>query len=244
MNAGTAVLVIRENDKFSELLRSMGLEITNLPLIKTEPLPDQCNLRAVIKQLDQYDCLFFTSPAAAEIFVKEMGSQPTYDGKLYVMGKRSKEVFDRAGLRSEFDPAINSADELIHAHGEGFTGKRALFFRGNRSMLTIPNLLKGKASVDEVVVYRTVGTDPADTHVIAIMDRLTGGEFAWTCFFSPSAVEIFKELFGNGVRTKIAAIGQTTAQRAEETGFNVEFVSPRSAAVDFARTFALHLNGK
>ncbi len=244
MSNRTSILVLRGNDEFSSILRSADMEVTNLPLIRTEPLADQSGLRRSVEKIEEYDGLFFTSPAAAEIFTTEMANgRCEYRGKIYVMGARSESVLNKAGFTTEFDPRINTAEELITSRGNEFAEKKLLFVRGDQSLLTIPGLLKGKASVDEVVVYQTVATHPSNAEISGTAKRLTAGDFEWICFFSPSAVEVFRKRFEKKILVKTAAIGRSTSQRAAELGFNVEFVSPRSSAAEFGQAFISHLNG-
>jgi uroporphyrinogen-III synthase len=242
----TNVLVLRAEDEFSRKLRSAGIEVTNLPLIRTEPLDDRSDLLRAIERIDEYDGLFVTSPAAAEIFINEMRDRGSVcPGKLYVMGGRANDVFTSAGYRTEFDDGVNTAEELIESREDKeFSGKKLLFVRGDRSMMTIPRLLKGNAFVDEVVVYRTVECVPSKDKVRRTIESLASGEIDWLCFFSPSAVEVFIKLFGTDTYVKTAVIGRTTKNRAIEEGFNVQVVSPRSNATDFAIAFISHLNGK
>jgi uroporphyrinogen III methyltransferase / synthase len=242
----TNALVLRTDDEFSQYLRSAGIEVTNLPLIRTEPLDDQSDLLRAIERIGEYDGLFFTSPEAARVFVDEWrGREDKYPGKMYVMGKRSQDVLAAAGFSTEFEGSVNTSEELITAHGAAeFAGKKLLFLRGERSLLTIPRLLAGKAIVEEVVVYRTVSSEFEKAEIAQTAERLASGEIDWLCFFSPSAIEGFIRLFGVDIKVKTATIGRTTADRAIENGLNVEFISPRSSAIDFASAFISYLNGK
>ena len=238
-----SVLVIREDDIFSETLRAADVGVTNLPLIRTEAIDNQSDLFRTIENINKYDGLFFTSPSAAEIFTKEFKNAGPFHGKIYAMGLRSKEVLERLGSNVEFDPAVSSAAELVSFYGDELHGKSFLFVRGDRSMQTIPNMLKSRSRVDEVVVYRTVHVQPSETEIKTVKKHLDGGEFRWISFFSPSAIDAFLGLFGDRVVASVAAIGSTTARRAADQGMNVEFVSPRSTAADFAKSFLSHLNG-
>ncbi len=108
--------------------------------------------------------------------------------------------------------------------------------RGDKSLRIIPELLKDKAVVDEVIVYRTVENLIAENSINEIGEKLRRGEIEWICFFSPSGVEIFVKKFGETSlnKVKIAAIGTTTAKKAAESHLKVEFVSPKVNAEDFA----------
>ena len=232
------ILVLRGDDAFSVKLRENGFEVLNLELIKPEPLDDLGELRERLAELDNFDGLFFTSPVAATIFVDEsnrLGQQ--FFGKIYVLGERTKTIFENAGEKVEYGIDTNTAEEMIESFGEAeFAGKRLLFVRGDKSMRTIPELLDGKASVEELVVYRTVENPHAEEVTADIRTRLDDNEIDWVCFFSPSAVETFVKAFEridfDGI--KMAAIGQTTARRAKEAGLKVEFISNRASAEIFA----------
>lgn len=231
------VLVIRKDDGFSARLRDAGCEVSNLELIKTETADDLSELDSTLAQLDDYDGLFFTSPAAAEVFVQRLNASGRRScPKAYVLGDRAKAVLENAGLDVVHDGAANTVEELLASFDEAeFTGKRFLFVRGNRSLRTISRLLNSKARIDEVVVYRTVENTPYKTSLESLSEQLKKGEIDWLCFFSPSGVERFRQLFGAGLppNTKVAVIGETTAREAGKS-LNVHFVSGRANGEDFA----------
>lgn len=237
-----AVLVIRNDDRFSAVLRQNGIGVENLPLITTEPVADPGLLQDRMRQLEKYDGVILTSPAAAGVLI-EHGQDATlqFQGKFYVLGHRTNAVLEEAGLQAEYFDHANTATELIEQLGvTEFAGKRLLFVRGNRSMRTIPALLGTVAEIDEVVVYNTIELVPTDQVLNSIRQRLGAGLIGWVCFFSPSGIECFVRFFGNRVSDslKAAAIGTTTAAAAQRTGFDVRFVSPKSDAGVFAEELA------
>ena len=238
----STVLVIRENDVFSETLRKNGADVTNFPLICTKPVDNPTSLKETVDRLNEYDGLFFTSPAAAEIFGKELSIGKKYRGKIYAMGARSKDVFDSIGMPIEHAPSISSAEELVRSYGSELHGKKFLFVRGDRSLQTIPKMLNERSVVDEVIVYRTVNIHPDNEVLAPVRSALATGKFNWICFFSPSGVDAFCDIFGNETAACVAAIGNTTANRASEKGLNVAFVPQRPG--NFANEFVAYLNGK
>ncbi|HEX3100690.1 MAG TPA: uroporphyrinogen-III synthase, partial [Pyrinomonadaceae bacterium] len=94
------ILVIRPDDGFSSFLRESGFEVLNLELIKTESVDDLTELADTIRQIDQYDGIFLTSPVAAEIFLKQLfnGSGKAIRGNIYVLGERSRDVLTGSAL--------------------------------------------------------------------------------------------------------------------------------------------------
>lgn len=232
------VLVTRHDDRFSSLLRQAGFEVLNLELIRTEPVENLNELDERLARIQEYDGLFFTSPNSAIVFVQRIKEQGrTFNGKIFVLGRRARKIFEGAGFDVVPSPSANTASELIGSFDEAeFAGKRFLFVRGERSMRTIPELLGGKASVDEVVVYRMVENQLSEIIVREIRELLQGGEVNWICFFSPSGIERFAHLFSADVPKdlNVAAIGDTTASKARELGMDVKFVSQKSNSDDFA----------
>ena len=232
MTRRRVVLVLRGDDAFSGRLREAGIEAVNLELITTAPVDHLSSLRERLGDIENFDGFFFTSPMAASVFLKQSARQ--FGGKIYVLGERTKVIFENAGITVEYRADANTADELIAAFGDAeFAGKRLLFVRGDKSMRTIPEMLAGKATVEEVVVYRTVDISPDGAAISDIQKRLSAGEIDLVCFFSPSAVESFGRIFRR-VDIKAAAIGRTTARQARDAGIEVDFVSERANALDFA----------
>lgn len=240
-----AILVLRPDGRFSELLRKNGCEVINLELIKTEEVGDLDELVNTIKRIDEYDGVFLTSPVAAEIVLRLLTSEGRkFSGKVYVLGERAKGVMNRSGLRVISSAAANTAQDLIESFDRSeFVGKNLLFIRGDRSVRTIPEMLAGIARVDELVVYNTVEVPRNDSLIDDVRDRLKMNDVGWTCFFSPSGVDSFIAHFGGEDLEKLraAAIGETTACRATEMGLNVGFISERSNAEDFAADFAAYI---
>jgi uroporphyrinogen-III synthase len=234
----TSILVVRSDDRFSSLLRESGGEVLNLELIRTEVLNDLGDLENAISRLAQYDGLFFTSPVAAGVFIEKIDRIGNFAGKIYVLGERTRKLFEDAGVKPTYAHGANTAEDLIAGVGPNeFLGKKLLFVRGDKSMRAIPELLNGRAVVGEIVVYTTITTPPDENVRASVMKRLDDGEIGWICFFSPSGVEAFAEIFAESDlnHCKVAAIGKTTAHKAAEFGFNVEFVSPHARNEDFAK---------
>lgn len=230
------VLVIRKDDQFSQILRESGLDVINLELIKTQPVADLAALREKLGRLSNYDGLFFTSQASAEVFAEQYAGRDDFTGPVYVLGERARKILESARLNVVFRDSANTIDELLSSfENSEFDGKTFLFLRGDKSMRTIPDFLNGRAGVDEVIVYETKPMQPDESTVAEIAARIKKGEVDWVCFFSPSGIDQFQNLFGNDSPIKVAAIGTTTAQKAESCGFSVQFISDRSTAMDFAK---------
>lgn len=238
------VLVIRQADDFSSALGQSGIEVVNLPLIHTEPVEDLSELDEKLSELNQYDGIFLTSPVAAGIFLEHINEPEKFGGKVYVLGERTKNIFDEKNFEVVFSKDANTAEEFINSfEAEQFTGKNFLFIRGDKSMRTIPWLLRTSAVVDEVVVYRTVENPLSGETIRTIEAKIDGGNIDWLCFFSPSAIDAFVDRFSSerAKNLNTAVIGETTANRARETGMNLQLISKKANAAEFANSLAEHV---
>ena len=230
------VLVVREFDEFSLRLKENGFKVINFPAIRTLPFENASELDEKLAGAEKYDGLFFTSPKAAQVFLRGK-TKNGFRGKIYVLGNRTKLLFENAGFETVFREDANTAEEFINSFESGeFAGKKFLFPRGDKSLRVIPELLKSIAEVDELVVYRTIENTFDENLNDEIREKLRRGEIDWICFFSPSAVESFLKRFGvfSLNEIKIAVIGATTAKKAAAENLKVEFISPRARAEDFA----------
>jgi len=236
------ILVFREDSEFSSTLRDHGFDVLDLPLITTRPVPDLSRFRSLLASVDRFDCIFLTSSAAASVLADEV-SRSHVDNipTVFVLGMRSAELLGGRGIAVEYSETANTADELLDELGEStFDGKSILFIRGDKSLRTIPERLGKMAEIEEAVVYENVEM-PAESGEISEM--LNAGKVGWMCFFSPSAVESFAKRGFDRVADlpKTAVIGQTTARRARSLGFEVDYVSERATAIDFAEGLARHI---
>jgi len=239
-----SVLVIRANDRFSDLLRESGFDVLNLELIKTEPIADQSDLSVTVGRISEYDGILITSPVAAKVLASEISrSGSSFSGRVYVLGERARSSLEPGGFDIAYDRDANTAEDLIRSFGDQeFEGKRLLFVRGDRSVGTVTSLLGKIAKVDEVIVYHTVESTPDDGVLGEARTRMRSSEFRYVCFFSPSGVDSFTRLFSDlDYKLPAAAIGRTTARRAETAGFIVDYVSERATAEDFAAGLAAHI---
>ena len=213
--------------------------MVNFQAIETLPVENLSELDEKLGEIKIYDGLFLTSPKAAEVFLQKVREKNfEFGGKIYVLGNRTKTLFENTDFKVVFRESANTAEELINSfESREFAGKKFLFLRGDRSLRTIPELLKNVAAIDEIVVYRTI-ENLSDKFLIGeIKKKLRENQIDWICFFSPSGIESFINAFGeislNSV--KIAAIGETTAGRAAEKKLKVDFISDKANAEDFAR---------
>lgn len=244
----TAVLVVRKFDIFSRILTLNEFSVINCPLIETVRTENSRALGAKISA-NNYDGIFLTSQKATEIFGDEVfDKMHAYGGRIYVLGKSSFEMLRGKNLDVFFAETANTAREMLAAIApEDLQNKRFLFIRGNRSLGTVPDFLKNKATLDEAIVYETRKIALETGIKSEIEEKLKTGEIAAACFFSPSGAESFLSEFGaESLRqTRIATIGKTTSEYFAEQNLKTDFTSSMASAEDFANELTDYLhNGK
>lgn len=230
-------LVVRKDDQFSAALRAEGFDVLNIELIQTHPLADQSQCDKVLDRLDQFYAVIFTSPSAAEVFVERFRGKPSdIKPTIYALGDRASALLGDSGFSIGGGSAANTAADLITELGiEAFRGKPILYFRGNRSVGTIQELLGKTAKLTEVIVYETLDCEVDKGSISDIRCQLDREEIDWICFFSPSGVEQFCNIFNMVIPPKAAVIGETTAAAARANGFTVGVIADRPNNLDLAK---------
>ncbi|MDQ3322710.1 MAG: uroporphyrinogen-III synthase [Acidobacteriota bacterium] len=240
------ILVIREKDVFTSILIEQGFSVTNFPVIKTEPLANLSELENFLAEIETFDGIFITSSKAAEIVsAKLKETEKHFNGKFYVLGKRSNDLLKKSDYETFFSEYATTAEELLKSIPEKeLQSKKFLFPRGNRSLRVIPEKLENIAEVFETIVYQTTEIEIAEKKIIGIKEKFESGKIDAICFFSPSGVENFLKTFESISQgeIKIAVIGQTTAQCVEENNLRVDFISAKPIAKDFATGLTSYLS--
>lgn len=232
------ILVIRKPDEFSRILSENGFEVINLPTIETKPLENLSEFETKLKQIENYDGIFVTSKIAARILAEKFDElNVSFDGKVYVLGKRSFEILQSKDLNLVFFENANTADEMLKKISpDELKNKKFLFVRGEKSLKMIPRFLNDIAVCDEAIVYQNQPIAVDFDSVSTISELLESSKIEAVCFFSPSGAESFMSKFGAQIlhQTKIATIGKTTADFLEKQNLRVDFISPKATAKDFA----------
>lgn len=234
------ILVIRKFEEFSRILTENGFEIINLPTIETKPLEDLSDFEAKLKRIENYDGIFITSKIAAQIFAEKIDElNVNFAGKVYVLGMRSFEILRPKDLNLVFSEDANTAIEMLDKISpDELKDKSFLFVRGEKSLETIPNFLAEIAVCDEAIVYRNQAKQIGFDTISEIKELFETSKIEAVCFFSPSGADAFFDKIGKefSQNVKVAVIGKTTAEFFEKQNLQVDFVSPKATAKDFAES--------
>jgi uroporphyrinogen-III synthase len=252
--AGLAVLVTRaagDADGLVAALRTAGAEPVLLPTIQIVDSDDLEALDAAIDRLQAggYDWVVFTSQHAVKPLVQRLGERGLplavmASAQIAAVGSATAAWLDQADIGVDLVPDQYTAEHVLAAMiSRGMAGRRVLFPRGDRARDRLPSgLAAAGATVDEVVVYRTVPASDADP---AVLDRLRSGGIDVVTLMSPSSVQSLASLLEENLhaltRALVACIGPVTAAAARELGLRVDVVPERSTAESLVEALADHV---
>jgi uroporphyrinogen III methyltransferase/synthase len=249
---GKRVLVTRAADQAADLvavLREVGAEAACVPMNETRAFDDP-RLAAVLRDLDHYDAIVFTSANAVRSLAGRIDAHGRPLGQLRArvlcVGPGTASAARRAGFAAPEVPASRyDAESLAEAVRDVLppAGKRFLFPCGSLSRPTLPQSLReAGARVDEVIVYATA---PADVDAGQLRATLVRAELDALTFASPSAVRRFAACLDAASRAAagravIAAIGVVTAEALSEVGLPADVVPERAGARELVEALARH----
>jgi uroporphyrinogen III methyltransferase/synthase len=238
--AGRRILVTRRPDQASSLadgLRRLGAVVLEIPAIEVAPPEDSSPLDEALRGLDRYRWLLFTSANAVRAVRDRLSAlglepDPARRGvRVASVGSSTSEAYATSfGGTVDLQPASDfRAEGLIEAFVPiDVTGRRLLLPTSDRARDVLPQALRGRgAVVDVVVAYRTVSppglAERLGEHLVAGVHLAT--------FASSSAVESFVSAAGDRARGLPAAvIGPVTEKTARAAGFDVQVVASPSTA--------------
>jgi len=214
--------------------------IVHRPIVKCIALDNYSHLEKVIKQLQSFDWLIFTSPNGVRFFFEQLrlsglDARALHKTKVAAIGKTTAAELSARGISADLVPAgrrpaednESSAGLLekfskYHGHpGRGITGWkpviRVLIPRAEVASSELPEgLTQLGAAVEVVPVYKTIEIEPAEVDFDYIDIIL---------FTSGSVVRAFVNKFGK-VPSSIKAycLGLPTLAEAKKYGIDAELM--------------------
>ncbi|PEJ56601.1 hypothetical protein CN692_16455 [Bacillus sp. AFS002410] len=226
---GINILVTRaehQADEFNHLIHQLGGCPINLPLQKI--VKSNISINELENLIDETDWILFTSVNSVNYFVQYI----TYElkvkmnqKKIGAVGEKTKSRLIEEGLQVNFLPSQFTgktfASELSYIVEKG---TKFLFIRGSLASDNVPNILEKNGNlVNLLTVYETIANVTIKDDLIKL---LKNEKLDVITFLNPFSVEQFCFLIENIIcmedlkNIKIACIGEVTAQKAKEKGFN------------------------
>jgi uroporphyrinogen III methyltransferase/synthase len=236
--SGRRVLVTRpqtQADELVSLLTGLGAEAIEAPMIRIVPPEDPAPLEAAATGAADFDWIVFSSANAVDAFMSvlingERDVRALSGPRLCATGTGTANRFAQYGITVDLVPTEFRAEAVAAAIiGTGVVeGTRILLPRSDIGRDVIAAALRdAKATVTEVVAYRTVPAGQPREGDLDVYGMLLDGHIDVVTFTSASAVRSFADTYGAEraadvlSRTVVAALGPVTAKAATERGIAV-----------------------
>jgi uroporphyrinogen-III synthase len=153
--------------KLSELLRELGAEPVEVPVLEIHPPESYAPLDSALRNLIDYDWLIFTSANSVNAFAERAHEQgialsAAKLAQVAAIGSATAAAAGQIGLRISLTPKAYVAESLAAALGPQIRGERILLARAATARDVIPEALRAAgAHVDVVDAYRNVMPESA-----------------------------------------------------------------------------------
>jgi uroporphyrinogen III methyltransferase/synthase len=202
--------------------RHLGI-IIHRPLIKSVPLDDYTQADRVLKRLNTFDWIVFTSTNGVEFFFQRINTigldtREIGTAKIAAIGKTTAEKLKTFGVLADMQPKLESSIGLLEEFRKiSVKDKRILLVRPKiGSSMLLDGLADTKAVIEAVVVYRNVYMEPEETD-FDFIDQIL--------FTSGSTIRAFLKRYGSvpdGI--KVYCLGQPTLNEAEKHNIPAELL--------------------
>ena len=202
--------------------RHLGI-IIHRPMIKSVPLDDYTQADKVLRRLNVFDWIVFTSTNGVKFFFQRLnaiGLDTRVIGttKVAAIGKTTAEKLKTFGVLVDLQPKLESSTGLLEEFKKASVkGKKVLLVRPKvGSSMLLDGLADADATIEEVMVYRNVEIEPDETD-FDFIDQIL--------FTSGSTVRAFLKRYGSvpdGI--KVYCLGQPTLIEAEKHNISAELL--------------------
>lgn len=241
------VLITRPKDQAKDLadaLEKFGLQCVLFPTIEIAPLQDWL---ASLPTSPDYSAIFFTSANGVQHFIEPLRrAAPDFLARLrhlplYAVGSKTAARLSELGFSAAATPDKFSAADLAALLPEQFiVGRKFLFVCGRLSERLLPERIRALGGFcDECEVYDTRLPERADATQAKTL--LETGKIDAVAFTSPSTAKNFFALLDGAplpASTKLAAIGDATAQAVRALYGRVDILPLNSTSESFATAIA------
>ncbi len=255
MLGGLKVAITRPQDRSSSLaekLSMLGAEVVLMPTIETKAISETDMLTEAINNIEDFDCIAFTSPVGVTIFLDKLRAlkfdiRRLGKIKLAVIGSATRASIEKTGLLVDLMPEVYSGEalgELIAKEAKQWSEES-----GKESRILIP---RARIGTDEVIKpLESAGIKYSDIPIYDTFEMKDENESTndvqgsrtslvdfnaenvdYVAFTSASTVRGFVAMSGVNEFAIINAvcIGKKTAEEAEKYGMNISIA--KEATID------------
>lgn len=197
--------------------------IVHRPLIKSVPLEDYTQADRVLKRLNAFDWIVFTSTNGVNFLFQRLNAinldtRAVGTTKVSAIGKTTAEKLKTFGVLADMQPKLESSVGLLEEFQKvSVKDKRILLVRPKvGSSMLLDGLADVGAIVETVVVYRNVDIEPEETD-FAFIDQIL--------FTSGSTIRAFLKRYGSvPAGIKVYCLGQPTLNEAKKNSIQAELL--------------------
>jgi uroporphyrinogen III methyltransferase / synthase len=221
-------LPAEDNSRLSAVLEEQGAECAALPMISIRPMDDYSRLDSMIRNIEDFHWLIFTSQNGVRFFkdrlrVLKKDVRILAGIRVAAIGPKTKEAVEALSITVDVQPNDFRQEGLLAAlKKEKIKGKNILIIRAQEARDVLPEgLEKLGARVCVTPAYKA----ELRQQKLGIRDFLEG--FDLVTFTSSSCVEGFfrafskKEIFSQKNKFKVASIGPVTSSTCRKHGLKV-----------------------
>ncbi len=212
---GKTVLVTRtrrQAGRLSTRLADLGANVIESPVIELVPPADEFAIDQALAQLNQYDCVVFTSPNGVEAAWRRMGElhldARAFPRRVAAIGPATAEALRTIGITADLAPdefiGEKLAAELIERLGDkgDLQGKQFLLLRADIARGELRReLIRAGAVVKDMAIYQTVAPKTLCAEAI---EALRNGTVDWITFTSASTATNLHALLPPELRDRVA----------------------------------------
>ena len=235
---GKRILVTRARSQASELsamIQDLGGEAVEFPVIRIIPSTNSEGYNKVIKELDSYDWVIFTSVNGVKSFFAKLKEEKVdirslSKARIAAIGPKTAEELEEKGLNVEVLPQEFMAEGLLDSlSGHLVSGQKVLLPRADIARKILPDKLKEKGlEVVEIDAYETVIDAENKDEIVELLKEKRINVITFT---SSSTVKNFLESIKDENIDKLldnvtlASIGPITTDTANKLGLNIHITA-------------------
>lgn len=255
MNLKPIVGTVEKNSgkRLAKLFKELNVPFVNYPMIETNNVILNDEIKEIFDEIDKFDWLVFTSRNGVKSFLKLWNDYKKTSfvkrekNKIATIGLSTSHYLEEKGINTDFvNPGVTSGEFVHHIDKDEIIQNthKVLLIQGNLA----PDILYSKIkeitpSVKRINLYETTYKKDIDNN---IYDFLEKEDYSLLLFTSPSSFDNFmrnsKSI--NFSKLRIAAIGKTTAKfisvRCKDA--KVQFVPSRSEYRYLTKEIAEYIN--
>jgi uroporphyrinogen III methyltransferase/synthase len=244
------VVVTRPKDRTSNMadkLRNQGAEVLELPAIQTIAIEPDKKTEAVLRGIDSFTWIVFTSSAGVKIFFNmckdmQIDIRKFQKAKFAVVGPATKKELEKMTIFADLMPDVYDGEHLGNALKEHLRAEdRVLIPRAKIGSQILPQILEAVEGI-EICDLPIYDTQYITTDVINVKKELLEERIDYAVFTSASTVSGFAETVKDVDYSKINAIciGRQTKERADSFGMKT-YVS-KEATMDSMVELLIEMN--